>query len=151
MNNSQLFWFDNVELRPHPWPGLNWVTTIIQVPDVQEARNIYVNIFKFVPIFENTEPQNPNNIGIVRLRYRGANFVLSQEGSDYEGVAPVTSKSPPPFVFYLYVDDVDEVYHHALLGGMKSVKEPDETPWGDRRARLRCPFGYIWDIAQRVK
>jgi PhnB protein len=151
MKNDNLFWFDNVESRPHPWPGLIWITTLIQVPDVTKARDLYVNVFDFVPIFNVPDPENPGEVVMTRLRYRGANFVVTKEGTDdYEGIAPASSKTPPPFVFYVYVDNVDETFKKALQAGMKVVLEPGNTYWGDKRARLRCQFGYLWDIAERV-
>ncbi len=149
--DTNLFWFENVEFRAHPWPGLMWITTLIQVPDVQAARDLYTQVFNFVSIFDNPNPQNPEELIMSRMRYRGANFVLSKEGLDYEGgLAPATSNTAPPFVFYVYVDDVDETYKKALKAGMKSVKEPHMAPWGDLKARLQCPSGYLWDIAKRM-
>jgi PhnB protein len=150
LSQTNLTWFDNVEFRTHPWPGLNWVTTLIQVPDVRRARDLYINAFNFVSIFDLPDPEDSGNFVMTRLRYRGANFVLNKEGTDYDGKAPSTSKSPPPFVFYVYVDDADATYKQSLKAGMTSVIEPGATYWGDRRARVTCPFGYVWDIAQRV-
>lgn len=150
MQEKSMFWFDNVESRPHPWPGLIWVTAALNVPDVAKARDTYVEAFGFVPIFEAPNPESPDEIVMVRMRYRGANFVLTKEGFDYEGKAPVTSGSQSPFSFYVYFDDVDATYQQALNSGMTSLMEPEETYWGDKRARLRCPFGYVWDIAHRV-
>lgn len=150
MNSDNLFWFDNVEFRTHPWPGLNWVTTMLQVPNVKKARDLYVAAFNFVPIFELPNSSDMSQFDMVRLRYRGANFVIVTEGNDYEGQAPVTSKAAPPFVFYVYVDDAETSYQQAVKSGMTSLIETGETFWGDMRARVRCPFGYIWDIAHRI-
>lgn len=151
LSQTNPFWFDNVELRPHPWPGLNWITTIIPVPDVRQARDFYVNVFSFVPIFDLPDPENPIQSNTTRLRYRGTNFLLVTEGLDYEGKSPASSSTISPFVFYVYVDDVEAVYKKGLQSGMKSLQEPNETFWGDWRARLSCPFGYVWDIAKRIK
>jgi PhnB protein len=149
--NNQLFWFDNVEVRPNPWPGLNWITPILQFPDVKKARDLYINAFNFVSIFDLPNPKNGDELVTTRLRYRGTNFLLTKEGLDYPGESPETSQSAPPFNFYVYVDNVDVTYKKALELGMTSIREAAETPWGDYRARLRCPFGYIWDIAQRIR
>lgn len=149
-NDKNLFWFENVEFRDHPWPGLMWITPSIQVPDVQKARDLYVQTFNFVSIYEQPNPQN--ELVMTRLRYRGTNFVLMKEGPEYyEGVAPSTNKTASPFVFYVYVDDVNETYQKALMANMTSLINPSPTPWGDFRARLQCPFGYVWDIAMRVE
>lgn len=145
---KNLFWFDNVEFRTHAWPGLMWVTPCIQVPDVQKARDLYVQVFNFVPIFDTSGPENPE-LMMTRMRYRGANFVITKEGFDYEGAAPSTNQKPSSLLFYVYVDDVDETYKNGLQAGMESMIEPGDTYWGDRRARLKDPFGYVWDIAKR--
>ncbi|MBX9804580.1 MAG: VOC family protein [Alphaproteobacteria bacterium] len=151
MSTDNLMWFENVEARPHPWPGLIWVTSVINLPDVKKARDLYIKAFNFVSIFDFPDPQDASNFVMTRLRYRGANFVINKVGSDYEGQAPATSNTPSPFLFYVYFDDVDAIYKQAVEAGMTSVMKPDDTFWGDRRARLTCPFGYVWDIAQRVK
>ncbi|MCE5294289.1 MAG: hypothetical protein LLF94_06710 [Chlamydiales bacterium] len=150
MSTVNTFWFENVEIRPHPWPGLNWVTTIVSVPDVKKARDLYINTFGFVNIFEADNPKNTEELVTVRLRYRGSNILVVKEGLDFEGTSPAATGSTPSCVFYIYVDDVKSVYANALKLGMTSVLEPNMTFWGDLRARLRCPFGYIWDIAQKV-
>ncbi len=145
------FWFDNVELREHPWPGLNWVTTVATVPDVRKARDLYISTFGFVSIFDANNPNNVEELVTTRLRYRGANILLVKEGFDYEAKAPASSGNPPSILFYIYVDNVKSVFKKALESGMKSEQAPEMTFWGDLRARLRCPFGYVWDIAERIQ
>ncbi|WP_019218193.1 VOC family protein [Legionella tunisiensis] len=66
---SRLDWFDNVEQRPHPWPGLNWLTAMLVVPDVKKALAFYEELFGFVPIFE--LPDDQGELVFARLRYRG--------------------------------------------------------------------------------
>lgn len=60
-------------------------------------------------IFDLPDSEDAGNFIMTRLRYRGANFVLNKEGFDYEGKAPATGNAASPFVFYVYVDDVDFV------------------------------------------
>ncbi|RDI40056.1 VOC family protein [Aquicella lusitana] len=146
---SRLNWFDNVDERPHPWPGLNWLTAMLVVVDVKQAMNFYEEVFGIVPIFE--LPDETGRILFARMRYRGANFTLNQEGAfNFDGKAPITTSTIPPFIIYLYVDDVDKIYTEALLKGCKSLEEPHVEPWGDKKARLTDPFGYVWDIALKV-
>ena len=146
---SRLNWFDNVEERPHPWPGLNWLTAMLVVPDVKETMNFYEEVFGIVPIFELPNPSG--HIIFARMRYRGAIFTLYKEGEfNFDGKAPISTDSIPPFIIYLYVDNVDTVYAEALLNGCRSLEEPHVEPWGDKKARLTDPFGYVWDIAAKV-
>jgi PhnB protein len=51
---------------------------------------------------------------------------------------------------YVYVDDTDVTYRRALDAGALSMEEPLDTPYGDRRAMVRDPFGNIFQIAHQV-
>src|SRR5262245_31599550 len=51
---------------------------------------------------------------------------------------------------YVYVDDADARYRRALAAGAVSIEEPRDTPYGDRRAMVRDPFGNVWQIAHLV-
>lgn len=52
-----------------------------------------------------------------------------------------------PVFLYVYVDDVDAVYARARASGAASLEEPGDTPYGDRRAMIRDPFGNVFQIA----
>ncbi|TDW51601.1 putative glyoxalase superfamily protein PhnB [Flavobacterium sp. 270] len=150
MKNNKLNWFQNVEHRAHPHPGLNWLTTTLSVPDVAKAIDFYTGVLEMVNISE-LEDEKTGDLLFARIRYRGNNFVLNKENWDFKAVAPVTSGNVPSFVFYLYVDDVK-----ALIEEIKKEKEaeiisvPEMQFWGDLKARIKDPFGYIWDLAEKV-
>ena len=48
---------------------------------------------------------------------------------------------------YVYVDDADAAYERAVAAGAETVEEPLDTPYGDRRAMVRDPFGNLLQIA----
>jgi len=50
---------------------------------------------------------------------------------------------------YIYVDDADQIYERALSAGAFSIEAPVDTPYGDRRAMVRDPFGNVFQIAHR--
>ena len=52
-----------------------------------------------------------------------------------------------PLFLYVYVDDADHTYQRALSAGATSVEAPADTPYGDRRAMVRDPFGNLFQIA----
>jgi uncharacterized glyoxalase superfamily protein PhnB len=56
-----------------------------------------------------------------------------------------------PAFLYLYVDDIDATYARALKAGGESLEEPQEMPYGDRRAMVKDPGGNIWQIATHNK
>ena len=47
---------------------------------------------------------------------------------------------------YLVTDDVDEMFRRAVAGGGHPVIEPEDTPWGSRRARVLDPGGREWSF-----
>ena len=146
---KKLDWFDNIEDRPHSWPGVMWLTTMIAVPDVAQAITLYTETFGLVSIFE--LPGEDTTIILGRLRYRGCNIALYLEGTEYlPSQSPVTSGAPAPSLFYLYVDNVDEAFKKAISAGCEEITSPNLAFWGDRIARIKDPFGYIWELATRV-
>lgn len=48
---------------------------------------------------------------------------------------------------YVYVEDVDATYRRAVGAGSISIEEPQEMPYGDRRAMVRDAWGNTWQIA----
>ena len=58
---------------------------------------------------------------------------------------------PPMEVFlYVYVDDVDGVHARAVAAGARSLEEPVDLPYGDRRATISDTAGNMWQIATRA-
>jgi PhnB protein len=52
----------------------------------------------------------------------------------------------PAFV-YVYVADADATYRRAIAAGARSIEEPIDTPYGDRRAMVEDAWGNAWQIA----
>lgn len=55
-----------------------------------------------------------------------------------------------PAFLYVYVDDADAAYHRAIGAGATSIEGPLDTPYGDRRAMVRDPFGNVFQVAHRI-
>ncbi len=49
----------------------------------------------------------------------------------------------------MYVDDTLALVNEMMQAGAIMLNEPAEMFWGDLKARLQDPFGFIWDIAQK--
>lgn len=139
-------WFANVESRPHPWPGLAWNTVGLVYGDVDVAVTFYAKAMGMVPIA--VLPDEHGETFFARMRYRGTNITLNRQGWDSE-LTPASAESTPHFIFYLYVDDVRQTVSTMVASGATAVMDVKPTPWGDLRARVRDPFGYLWDVAQR--
>jgi PhnB protein len=65
-------------------------------------------------------------------------------------VSSANAREPFPAFLYIYVDDVDSTYRRAVDAGAVSLEAPTDTPYGDRRAMVRDPFGNVYQIAQRI-
>jgi PhnB protein len=55
-----------------------------------------------------------------------------------------------PAFLYVYVADADETYRRALEAGAETLEAPLDTPYGDRRAMVRDPYGNIFQIAHQL-
>jgi uncharacterized glyoxalase superfamily protein PhnB len=58
----------------------------------------------------------------------------------------VERQSMPAFL-YVYVENADSTFRRALDCGSESIEEPQDMPYGDRRAMIRDPWGNMWQIA----
>lgn len=65
-------------------------------------------------------------------------------------VSAAEAREPFPAFLCVYVDDADATYRRAIAAGAASIEEPLETPYGDRRAMVRDPFGNVWQIAHVI-
>ena len=62
-------------------------------------------------------------------------------------ITPATERDPFPAFLYVYVGDADESYRRAVGAGATTLEAPLDTPYGDRRAMVRDPFGNVFQIA----
>ena len=62
-------------------------------------------------------------------------------------VSGVGARDANPSFLYVYVEDVDATYRRALQAGAASIEEPQDVPYGDRRAMVKDPCGNDWQIA----
>lgn len=56
-------------------------------------------------------------------------------------------RSSMPGMLYVYVADTDAAFQLATNAGAQVIEEPDNMPWGDRRATVADRWGNIWQIA----
>jgi PhnB protein len=56
-----------------------------------------------------------------------------------------------PVALWLYVEDVDGVFEHALGSGSRAVAAPADQFYGDRVAMFDDPFGHRWNIATHIE
>jgi PhnB protein len=52
-----------------------------------------------------------------------------------------------PAFLYVYVDNTDETCRRAVEAGARSLEEPSDLPYGDRRGMVEDRWGNTWQIA----
>jgi len=62
-------------------------------------------------------------------------------------ISSVGPREAMPAFLYVYVDDADVTYRRALEAGARSLEEPSDTPYGDRRGMVEDRWGNVWQIA----
>jgi PhnB protein len=62
-------------------------------------------------------------------------------------VGSTVDRRTMPAFLYVYVEDTDRVFQRALSRGAKTLEEPQDMSYGDRRAMVRDPWRNTWQIA----
>lgn len=131
------------ELLP---PNATWVSPYIIVADVDKAAEFYKNAFGM-----KVHEIMPGEDGISvhgELHYKNHLLMIGKQGA-YGGksLSPKTSGVESPMNLYIYCEDVDAFYKHALAHGAVSSTAPEDTFWGDRMCRIKDPDNYVWCFA----
>jgi len=79
--------------------------------------------------------------------YRQDRPSVMNMGDSMVMVSESGARDPTPAFLYVYVDDADDTYRRALQAGARSLEEPSDTPYGDRRGMVEDVWGNTWQIA----
>lgn len=118
--------------------GFSSVNTYLFVNDVAE----YLSFLERV--FDAKELNRTEHEG------RIANLILTIGDTAMMLAQPQEAVTDMRTSFYLYVENVDEVYQHALENGCTSVFEPADMPYGDRQGGIEDPIGNYWWVSKRL-
>lgn len=80
-------------------------------------------------------------------QYQSASPTIVQIGDSKVMLSEAGDRAPHGAFLYVYVADVDSTYRRAVERGARSIEEPFDTPYGDRRCMVQDPWGSIWQIA----
>jgi len=69
-------------------------------------------------------------------------LMVASDDQEYT-IAPLLGRSTGSGI-YLAAPDVDDLYASAIAAGGTPVIEPEDTPWGSRRARVLDVGGREW-------
>ena len=79
--------------------------------------------------------------------YLGTAPTVIRIGDSRIMISEAGERLPMRAFLYLYVADADATYRVAVEAGARSLEEPFDTPYGDRRAMVEDRWGNAWQIA----
>jgi PhnB protein len=62
-------------------------------------------------------------------------------------ISDTGSRTPMSAFLYVYVNDADATCRRAIEAGARSLEDPFDTPYGDRRGMVEDKWGNTWQIA----
>jgi len=123
------------------------VITSITVPNALDVINYYKKLFNTE---EKTLMLDDNNKVIhSQILFGSTTFMISDEFPDMPKVS--LPKEDNPITFYIYVDNVDEVFNRAVQMDSKILYPLENQFYGDRTATIVDPYGFRWTIATHIK
>lgn len=86
------------------------------------------------------------SVGFIGLRRDGAELAVTTEDSPRQ-LAGVEPGNGPRHELFVYVEDVDGTVSELHDAGGSELREPANTPWGERVAFVADPEGNIVSLA----
>src|SRR4030095_13283 len=117
---------EDAKYKPAGWPAL---IPRISVDDPQGLVTFIKHVFGATGDFHS---QRPSELRV---------------GDSMLMVGSTIDRSPMRAFLYIYVEDTDTVFRRALDCGADLIEEPQDMPYGDRRAMGRDAWGHVWEMA----
>jgi PhnB protein len=135
-------------MKTHP-NGSTYVNAYITVEDLSKALEFYKKAFGF-KIYE--EAKDEKGVLVHAETQHHDQLIMFGKAGAWGGTtqSPKQSGVESPITLYLYVENVDQFYKHALTNGAVSISEPQDAFWGDRMCSLKDLDGYTWCIATHI-
>ena len=125
--------------KPIP-DGYHTVTPYLTVPNVAAQIDFLKRALNAQLTFKHDD--DTGNIRHAELRIGDSMLMLGQARGQW---------TPRPCNFYLYVENVDDLYKQAVAAGGKSLDDPKNQPYGDRVGGVEDLHGNYWYIATHVE
>lgn len=94
----------------------------------------------------------PNGKGTMHATIKiGNSIIMMGDEITGEGCKSAETLGSSPITFYVYVDNVDEMFQKALDAGGIQEMPVQEMFWGDRCGSFKDPFGYSWTVAKHTR
>jgi PhnB protein len=125
------------------------ITPHLTVRGVDEAITYYCQAFGAAELYRNMAPDG-KKIMHAELMLGDSRFLLHDEFPEAGEISPMGGAAKG-IKLHLYVEDVDDMFQHAVDLGAKVDMPVQDCFWGDRYGILTDPFGHRWSIATRIE
>lgn len=89
------------------------------------------------------------SIHVAELAINGAIFHVHETMHWFDALDPLSAKGVTT-VIGLFVDDVHEVFNHAILAGATEISPITDYDYGYRQGMFKDPFGHYWQIQKKI-
>ena len=120
--------------------GYHTITPYLMVPDVSIEVEFLKRAFNAKPFDWNVAPDG--TVAHASVKIGDSMLMMGAARGPYKAEA---------VTLYMYVEEVDQVYMHAIAAGASSIQEPRHEFYGDRTAAVIDPAGNRWYIATHVE
>jgi len=119
----------HAHFTPHGWPT---VVPRIVAHDAHQLVEFVKRVFEATGEYQSDRP--------AALSIGNSVVMISDAGV----------RDPSTAFLYVYVADVDRTYRRAIDAGARSLEEPWDLPYGDRRGMVEDKWGNTWQIATHL-
>src|SRR5882762_7224083 len=108
-----------------------WVSPYITVKDADAAVNFYQKAFHFE--LKEKAPGEDGTTWHAEMKYKDQLLMFGKQGAydkECASKTPTDSGVASPINLYIYCEDVNKFYQHAVAAGAKSLAAPEDMFWG---------------------
>ncbi|MFI0899071.1 VOC family protein [Streptomyces sp. NPDC020983] len=124
------------------------VSPFLFIAGADTAIDFYRGVFDATERIRVLEPDG--RIGHAELQIGDSVVMLADEFPEHGAPGP-RSVGGTPVAISVHVDDVDEVFHRALAGGSRALREVADETYGDRVGMFEDPFGHRWMVSTHIE
>jgi PhnB protein len=89
------------------------------------------------------------SVHVAELAINGAIFHLHETMHWFDALEPVSAKGVTT-VIGLFVEDVHELFDHAISVGAIEISPVTDHDYGYRQGMFKDPFGHYWQIQKKI-
>ena len=133
-------------VRPIP-EGYHSITPQLTCRDAARAIDFYKSVLGAKELMRMAGPDGM--VMHAELQIGDSRIMVNDE---FPGMAAVPDTSATPWSsLFVYTEDVDSLYNHAVKAGSRADMALENMFWGDRFGKFTDPFGHQWGVATHVE